>query len=105
MKLGQGRAIRGPEVSKSGGARVRDERVAVRLAAAQRLGPRLDDREVIEPVAVEHHVDPAPALVAADRLDRQAPRALQEALASGVEALDGCARGGMEVHGSRRRSL
>ena len=87
VELGQGRAIRGPERLEVGRARVLDERVAVRLAPAQHVDPRLDDREVIEPMAVQDHVHPAPALVAADRLDRKGPGSLQQALASGVEAL------------------
>ena len=69
-----------------GRARVLDERVAVRLAPAQHVDPRLDDREVIEPMAVQDHVHPAPALVAADRLHRKGLGSLEEALASGVES-------------------
>ena len=42
--------------------------------ARSAIGPRLDDREVVEVVAVEGHVDPAPGRVAADRLERQALR-------------------------------
>ena len=89
-RLGEGRAIRGPERLEVRRARVRDERVAVGLARPQHVDPRLDDREVIEPMAVEDHVDPAPAFVAADRLDRKAP---------------GLAPGGARVRQSRRSRI
>ena len=51
-----------------GRPRVGDERVAIDLAEAQGIRPRLDDREVVEIVAVQDEVDPAPRLVATDRL-------------------------------------
>ena len=40
---------------------------------AKAVGPRLEDGEVVELVAVQDLVDPAPRGVAPDRLDRQLP--------------------------------
>ena len=54
------------EVGVVGGSRVLDERIAIRLADAQGVGPRLDDPEMVQVVAVERHVDPAPRLVGPD---------------------------------------
>ena len=51
--------------------RIRPERVVLDLARAEAVGPRLEDPEVVDRVAVEDAVDPAPCGVAVDRRERQ----------------------------------
>jgi len=50
--------------------RVGDERIAVVLAGPQAVDPWLDDREMVEDVAVQDVEDPAPGSVAADDVER-----------------------------------
>ena len=66
------RPRRSPRPSGSGmGWSGRSASGRVRLAAAELGRPRLDDREMVEVVAVEGRVDPVPRLVLADRLRGQ----------------------------------
>src|SRR4051794_1205688 len=52
---------------------IRAERVVRDLADPELIGPRLDHRQVVEGMAVEDLVDPAPRGIAADRLGGELP--------------------------------
>src|SRR3954447_9837920 len=52
------------------------------------VGPRFDDREVVEVVAMEHGIDPAPARLLADRLGTETARDRQHPLPPLLEPLD-----------------
>ena len=87
------------------GTRIVDERIALDLAGAQLGGPRLEDREVVEVVAAEDHVHPAPRGVLPDPSPgRGRGRARAGAGGRSPERASMVAAG-IVVHGARRRSL
>ena len=61
------------------GARVVDEWIALDLAGAQLLGPRLEDGEVVDVVAAEDHVHPAPRGVLPDPFRAELADELEQA--------------------------
>ena len=66
--------------------RIAPERVVLDLADTQPVGPRLEDPQVVDRVAVEDVVDPTPRRVRVDRLDGQPPRDGEEPAVSDLEA-------------------
>ena len=81
------------------------ERVVLDLPRPERIGPRLEDAEVVEVVAVEDVVDPAPGRVAPDRRRVEPPGDREQRLAGGDEATPQLAGGEIGRSASRRLSL
>ena len=114
VEVGRDGRVLGHEPGEVQRARVGHERVAVDLAEPELVGPRLDDREMVEIVAVQRVADPAPRLGTSDRVIPKAlgeveqPRVAPPRAGRGLRraASTPTARGGVRCSGRshRRRS-
>src|SRR5438552_8804314 len=84
VEQGEDRCRVGPEAADTDGKRarpgnwIRPEWVVLDLPGSKAVGPRLEDPQVVDRVAVEDVVDPAPGDVAADRWQWQGPDAFEK---------------------------